>query len=846
MDIERVGTFYLGREVDPVTGGVTERDLLYDANDLTTHAVIVGMTGSGKTGLGIDLIEEAALDGVPVLAVDPKGDLGNLALAFPALAPADFRPWIDPLEAQRDGLSLAEAAARTAETWREGLAGSGQTPDRIARLRAAAEVRLYTPGSSAGRELSVLRSFAPPSAGVADDDDLFRDRVAATATGLLALLGIDADPLSSREHILLASLFEHAWRAGRPLDIAGLIGAVQDPPMRKIGVLDLATVYPAADRMRLALQLNNLLAAPSFAAWTRGEPLDIQGLLYARDGKPRVAVLSIAHLSDAERMFFLSLLLTEVISWMRAQSGTGSLRALLYIDELFGFMPPVANPPTKKPLLTLLKQARAFGLGLALSTQNPVDLDYKGLSNAGTWFVGRLQTERDKSRLAEGLRAAAPDAPDAATLASTIAGLGKRTFLLHNVHDALPVVFQTRWAMSYLAGPLTRDQIHALAAARDEPEAPALGATDPERSEGAAADPHGSPEATPAAPTAAGPSPREPITWPPGAPADAPPTASPPAAMAPPRPLLPPDVPQLFAPANDPPDGVTYLPFVFGAADVHYASKTHDIATTRRLARLVEPVAGPVPVEWAEGRSIDVDLAILAARPLEGAAFNELPPVRVDAAAVRGWTRSFSGFLRNDAPLNLWRCAEARLTSEPGETERDFRVRCAHAVREARDTRREALRARYATKVKALKRRRLNADQVVQREAQQAQQRKLDAAITVGSALLGSFLGRRAPSSSRVGTAMRSVNRIQKESGDVARAKESSAALATELEALQGELERELAELTLADPGRLELDPVAVHATSTNIQVRYLGLLWLPFTAAAGGGWSGAGPLSGE
>ncbi|MCA9086899.1 MAG: ATP-binding protein, partial [Planctomycetaceae bacterium] len=209
------------------------------------------------------------------------------------------------------------------------------------------------------------------------------------------------------------------------------------PPFDRIGVIGLENFYPQADRFQLAMLLNNLLASPGFSSWMEGESLDIQKMLYSPDGKPRFTILSIAHLSEAERMFFVTIFLNEVVSWMRAQSGTSSLRAILYMDEVFGYFPPTANPPSKTPMLTLLKQARAFGLGVVLATQNPVDLDYKGLSNAGTWFIGRLQTERDKARVLDGLEgasAAAGHAFDRRQMEVILSGLGSRVFLLNNVH----------------------------------------------------------------------------------------------------------------------------------------------------------------------------------------------------------------------------------------------------------------------------------------------------------------------------------------------------------------------------------------------------------------------------
>jgi len=407
QDFEKLGVFYLGRQVAGHAGAADGELLLYDAKDLTTHAVCVGMTGSGKTGLCVSLLEEAAIDGVPSLVIDPKGDLGNLMLTFPRLAASDFEPWIDAGEAARKGSTPAEHAARTAELWQKGLAEWGQDGARIERLRSACDVAIYTPGSDAGLPLRVLGSFAAPPPAIVQDADAFRERVAASVSGLLALMGIGGDPVRSREHILLSNLLDRAWREGRDLDIPTLIREVQAPPFETVGVMSVDAIFPPADRLSLSMQLNNLLASPSFAAWMYGEPLDVQRLLYGPDGRPRLSILSIAHLSDAERMFFVTLLLGEVVAWMRRQSGTPSLRALLYMDEVFGYLPPTANPPSKAPMLTLLKQARAFGLGVVLATQNPVDLDYKALSNAGTWFLGRLQTERDKARVLDGLEGAA-------------------------------------------------------------------------------------------------------------------------------------------------------------------------------------------------------------------------------------------------------------------------------------------------------------------------------------------------------------------------------------------------------------------------------------------------------
>ncbi len=376
--VDKPGEFYLGRLFDSATGQTRETPLLYDSQDLTTHAVCVGMTGSGKTGLCLALLEEAALNGVPSIAIDPKGDLGNLLLTFPELRASDFRPWVDESVAARQGVTPDALAEQTAELWKTGLAKWNEDGERVRRFADSVDRAIYTPGSSAGLPLTILRSFAAPPQAMLDDGDAFRDRVQAAAGGVLALLGIDADPVKSREHILLSRVLEESWRVGRNLDLHGIINEIQRPNFPMVGAVPTDTFFPSRERDAFAMRLNNLLASPTFAGWLQGEPLDVQRLLYTEGGKPRLSILSIAHLDEAERTFFVTILLNEIIAWMRAQSGTGSLRAILYMDEVYGYFPPVANPPTKRPMLTLLKQARAYGLGVVLATQNPVDLDYKG------------------------------------------------------------------------------------------------------------------------------------------------------------------------------------------------------------------------------------------------------------------------------------------------------------------------------------------------------------------------------------------------------------------------------------------------------------------------------------
>jgi DNA helicase HerA-like ATPase len=485
---------YLGKQVEEKGASAGAR-LELDPADLLTHGLIVGMTGSGKTGLAIVMLEELLLQGVPVIAIDPKGDLANLLLLFDKLDAASFEPWIDPEAARRDGKDVKTAAADTAALWKKGLAEWGLGTADIAALEKTHDAVIFTPGSHAGVPLNVLQSLEAPSASFDSAEEDLRDEIQGIVSGLLGLVHVDSDPLQSPPAVFLANLIEQAWRSSKGYSLESLIAAVADPPFDKIGALPLETAFPRRERQGLMMALNNLLASPSFASWREGEPLDVGRMLRAPDGRPRLSVVSTAHLSDDERLFVTALLLDKVKTWMRTQGGTNELRALVYMDEIFGYFPPhPANPPTKKPLLTLLKQARAQGVGVVLATQNPVDLDYKGLSNMGTWLVGTLQTDQDRERLKSGLEGAglAPPGGQLAGLEGKAADrlLGatrKRVFLLHDVHRPAPCLLQSRWAMSYLRGPLTRDEISrlmkakgvSLAAGAERPASPAAASAPP-------------------------------------------------------------------------------------------------------------------------------------------------------------------------------------------------------------------------------------------------------------------------------------------------------------------------------------------------------------------------------
>jgi hypothetical protein len=794
-DYEKLGAFYLGREFDPAANALKDELVLYDSKDLTTHAVCVGMTGSGKTGLCLSLLEEAAIDGVPAICIDPKGDLGNLMLTFPDLAPADFAPWVDAGEAARKGLSPADFAAKTAANWKNGLAEWNQGPERIARLRAAADVAIYTPGAETGIPLSVLRSFTAPAPELLADAGALRDRVGSVVSGLLSLLGIEADPIGSREHILLANILEGAWRQGLSLDMTGLIQAVQKPAFDKLGAFDLETFFPAKERLKLAMQLNNLIASPGFATWMTGEPLDAQRLLFTPEGKPRISIISIAHLNDAERMFIVTLVLNEVIAWMRNQSGTSSLRAILYMDEIFGFFPPTANPPSKQPMLTLLKQARAFGLGCVLATQNPVDLDYKGLANCGTWFIGRLQTERDKLRVVEGLKSALSGAEDGTDFEALMSNLTQRVFLMRNVHDDAPVLMKTRWALSYLRGPLTGPEIARVMATRKS----AAGA---------------GPARAAAAPSS-------------------------PAAAAAARPAVGAGINEYFLSATPGTGTVLYKPMIAGFGKLHFVDAKLALDEWQTAGWLAPLDDGGGNASWEDGTRDPQLKTRLGATPADGAEFAELPGPALRAASYAGWAKALQAHLYETARANVFYSDAFKAASRPGEAEGDFRARLGLAAREKRDAAVAELRKKFQAKLLQLQDQIRRAEDRREREKAQLAQSRVQTAVNVGTTILGALFGRKAISASsvgRAGTAARSASRMGNESQDVARAEENLEVLQQRLVDLQRQVEAEVAQLeNTLDASTIVLRGIEVPARKSDIAVGEVALVWAPWRKGADG-----------
>jgi len=809
QDYEKLGAFYLGRLFDLEKGLTQDELLLYDSKDLTTHAVCVGMTGSGKTGLGVGLLEEAAIDGIPALVIDPKGDMGNLMLTFPDLKAADFAPWIDPDAAARKGMTAAEFAKKTAGTWKKGIGEWGQDPARIQKFKDSAEVTIFTPGSTAGIPLSILRSLTAPPSSLLDDSDALRDRVQTAVSGLLALLGIEADPIQSREHILISNILHQAWLENRDLDLTRLINEIQDPPFVKVGVFDLDSFFPQKERFGLAMRLNNLLASPGFSVWMQGEPLEIGRLLYTPQGKPRISILSIAHLSDSERMFFVTVLLNEVIAWMRAQPGTSSLRALLYMDEIFGYFPPTAAPPSKAPMLTLLKQARAYGLGVVLATQNPVDLDYKGLANAGTWFIGRLQTERDKMRVLEGLEGASQSAGhaiDRGEMDKILSALGKRVFLMHNVHEPQPSLFQTRWVLSYLRGPLTRKQIQALMGPRKQ----VISRT-------AAAKPRPTPLVEPRKARDMKPQAEE-------------------------KPALPSHVGQLYAPLDVPMSGndsIIYRPALLGTTKLHFVSVRAKIDDWFTFSSVASLSGVETAIVWDEAQFFKQALLNLEKQGLGGAKYSALPDAAAQASSYSSWKKSLANYLYQNQTHCVWESREFKAFSQVGESEGDFRGRLSHIAHEKRDLEIEKLRKKYSPKLARLEERMRKSQVRVDKEKSQYTQQKMQTAVSVGATLLGALFGRKAVSTSTIGratTSMRGVGRAAREKEDIARARQEVLVIQQKLQAMEKEFKAEVSEArTDFHPEDLDLAEIRIRPRKGDISVGNFRIVWTPWKVGQDG-----------
>jgi hypothetical protein len=809
------GMLYLGNEYDLEKGEITDTPILYKARHLTTHAVILGMTGSGKTGLGIVMLEEILLQGLPVLILDPKGDIANLLLTFPDLRPEDFEPWVDVEGARRKGLSVEAYAAEEAEKWRKGLAGSGITGERIAQLHRAAQFTLYTPGSGAGQPVDVLHFFDAPQVDWDAHEEALRERIGGIVSALLGLVGVDADPLQSPGHILLARIIEHAWRAGDQVDLPKLIRLLQKPPFNQVGVFEMETFFPEKDRFALARTLNNLIAAPGFEEWQEGTPLDVETLLYTGDGQPRASIFYMAHLDDAQRLFFITLFLEAVRDWLRAQSGSTDLRALLYFDEVFGYFPPYPkNPPTKTPLMALIKQGRAAGLGVVLATQNPGDLDYKGLTNAGTWAIGSLRAERDKERVLEGLEGAVSEAGSAMnrrSLDDALGALKPRVFLIHDIREGAPIFFHTRWAMSYLAGPLTRKQVRELVG-------PASGPAPPAEADGVAvvsvAEKRRPPEVVPEGLSAA-------------------------------PPTLPPDVPQVFLPPTTTFEwalrayeervkrsvltqdrDLVYAPRLLALGAVRMVDRKRDVDHQASVARLIQILEGSLGVDWEEGEAT-VGQDELLSKPMGEGLYEPVPGELARARDLKALAKDFADYLYYNTSVTILYNPALDLYGRVGESKRDFRVRCGEEAQEQRDDELREAREAVEKGISKLKERMRREQRELRGDEADLAARKREEVLGIGESAFNLLAGRR--SSSALSKASRKRRMTQQAKADVEESLDALEDLEQQVQDLEADWKDQAAEIEEAWADKLEeIETFEVKPRRADVAVEFCGLAWTP------------------
>ncbi|HJR79300.1 MAG TPA: DUF87 domain-containing protein [Anaerolineales bacterium] len=798
--------FYLGRAYDPSKQSVTDEEVTYDPADLTTHAVVTGMTGSGKTGLCVVLLEEAALQGIPAIIIDPKGDLTNLLLHFPDLAPQDFQPWINAELARRSGKTPQQLAEDAATSWREGLNEWGVEQERIQALRNAAQFAVYTPGSDSGIPLSVLSSLAAPDVSWNDNREVMREKITSTVTALLGLVGYEnIDPLRSREHILLSNIFEKAWTQGKDVELKELILQTQNPDFKELGAFSVDSFFPAKDRMELAMVLNNILAAPAFERWREGQPLDIDSILRTEDDRPRHSVFYLAHLPDNERMFFVTLLLSEIETWIRTQSGSQSLRALVYMDEIFGYFPPVSNPPSKAPLLRMIKQGRAFGVGLLLATQNPSDIDYKGLSNAGTWFIGKLQTEQDKNRLLDGLESAAAGT-QRTELDKLISSLGKRVFILHNVHAERPKLFQTRWTMNFLAGPLTRPQIKELNQLVDAKLKP-----------------------VPVVPMASGIAPRVPVK------VDASVT----------KPPIPAWIREYFLPQNHTmpeafsaagrsmpaemkvEEGVIYRPTLLASAQVRILDRKHGVDSEITRSALVSSLEKRGSLRWEDCLIGGDVIEKIETAPIPSARFSSIDAPLNDVKRMTALQKDFTDWVFRNSAVKARANQTLKVFAGPDVSQAEFMKACADAAREARDAELAKKTAPVDRQLKSLEDKLAREERELREDEDELSHRKMEEAGTHLENITGLFGGRR--KASRLSSSLTKRRMTQQAKADVEESLDAIKEFNRQIAELQKRREEIIAEIN-DRWGRVvnEITEVTITPKKTDVFVNVFGVAWMP------------------
>ena len=769
---EKLGLFYLGKDVDKKNLEATEALTLLKNKNFTTHAAIIGMTGSGKTGLGVGIIEEAAIDNIPSIIIDPKGDMGNLCLVDSEFLAKSFEPWVED-EARSKEKDVSEYASKISTMWKEGIVSWGQSSDRAAKLQAVPKT-IYTPGSSAGVAINVMSSLESPPTEVMEDSDTFTSYLKSTTVSLLSLVGIEADPLESKEYILLAQIITKAWISDEDMSIESIIGKIIKPSFKKIGVLSLDEFYPQNARFKLATKFNSLLASPSFSLWLQGDSLDIQKLLYDENGKAKIAIFSISHLNDDERMFFVTLLLNKYTAWMRRQSGTSALKTLLYMDEIFGFFPPTKNPPSKEPMLLLLKQARAFGVGVVLSTQNPVDLDYKGLSNIGTWFIGRLQTSQDIERVIDGLGGKVGSSYDKKEIKALLSNLKKRTFFLKSAHLDDIRLFSTRWVMSYLKGPLKRDEISRLMKAQKESQSIEIESVDTmiQKKSELGAFQH--------------------IDY---------------------------SIMQYFE--LDSSETNTFIATLGASAKVHFYDSRKGIDESRELILSLPLEKNQKSIDWGNARVEDEHFKDYPhAAPSKGK-FQSLPNIVLEDKGLKKAIRELKESLYREENLELLRCKSPKLESKVEESESDFKVRLHDILNDKKETEIEKLQTRFERKEKTLLDRLSRAKERVEKEESDSTSSMFEAGI----AILGALFGKTSPT--KIGRAFKKGSNILKERGDMSRAEERMAKVQEDIEALEYELEDSIDELNEKyNVDNCEIETFKIKPRKTDIDVELCAVVW--------------------
>jgi hypothetical protein len=818
--MDKDGFFYLGKEFSLENDKLLDQEYLYDASDLTTHGVVFGMTGSGKTGLCIGLLEEAINEDIPVIIVDPKGDVANLALVFPDQSPDDFKKWVSPAQAQREGKDLDTYAAEVAAKWKKGLNSWGINREQILPLQQKMDLRIFTPGSSAGMPVSIVQGFKAPEAELAQDEEAMLEKIRNTVSALLSLLGISADPLTSQPHILISNIIDHYWRLGRDLSLEELILNIQKPPFQRLGVFEVNQMIDEKERVELAFKINNIIAAPSFRFWKTGMPLSAGRLFEKKEGKVPVNIFYIAHLNDNERMFFLSLLLNDIVDWIRKQPGATDLKYLFYMDEIYGYLPPYPqNPPSKNPLMILMKQARAFGLGVVLVTQNPKDIDYKALTNTGTWFIGKLQAETDRERVMEGLRGildASGDSLDTTEINDLLASLKKRVFLVKNVHESGVKLFNTRWAISYLAGPLTREQIKDLVLTEN-----AVPQQVPMQQQGFTPPPVPPPGAGAA-------------QVPPHVPSFAPPPIP---TAGPSPPPVPPSMPTRsdllpYAPQPDTPieylyessadsRGKSYSPYLYLQGEVIYDDNRLGVYVRKKYFTSVPLETN---IDWRESKLEETEVEY-SSEPDPGVMGYDTLKTKLNYSGLRRMQSLFKNYLYSQQVLQLLINQDLKLVSEADETEESFRTRCRDVVEKTIDKEIEKLKDTYERKIERLEDRIEREKLKVQRLKKEARSKRTEEFLSIGESVLGIVLGGK--SIRGLATAARRRRSSSSASDRAKLGKTKLSQLEEDILELQEELEDKIADIEdkhyeTAD----KVEPFDVRLEKEDIIIARQSILW--------------------